>query len=279
MRPCAVSPGFEQHRFVFIGGLPRSGTTFLAHAIARFAGVSDLEGTGVKADEGQYLQDVYPRQRDAGGSAKFAYSREMHITESSPLVNEASRVALWDAWCPYWDTDKPILLEKTPSNLLKMRFLQALFPASSFVVMIRHPVAEAMALRARGWTRRPVPMLIHHWLTAHEIMSSYLPSLNRVVVVRYEDVVAKPHEELKGLQSFLGLDSESPDEEFQQGLNDTYFQEWVDGGPLTKLVNRITTGRFESRIRRYGYSFTSPMPVGPLAPELPALERPDEGSH
>jgi hypothetical protein len=279
MRPCAVSSGPDQHRFVFVGGLPRSGTTLLAQAIARYRGVSELHDTGVAADEGQYLQHIYPRQPDAGGSAKFAYSSEMHITERSPLVTEASRAALWEAWSPYWDTDNTFLLEKTPANLLKMRFLQALFPTSSFVVIIRHPVAETMALKARGWSRRPVLMLVHHWLTAHKLMMGDLPSLDRVVVVRYEDVVADPHEALEDIQSFLGLDSESPGEDFLQGLNDTYYQEWEEGGLWTKLVNRITMILFESRIRRYGYSFRSARPIGPMAPELPTPRKPGARGH
>jgi len=277
MLSCPVTSDFDQHRFIFVGGLPRSGTTFLAQAIARFPGVSDLTGTGVKADEGQYLQSVYPQQRDAGGSGRFAYSAKMHITEASPLVSEASRVALWDAWSPYWDTTQPMLLEKTPANLLKMRFLQALYPTSSFVLAIRHPIAQAMALRARGWTRRPVPVLIHHWLTAHDVMTGDLAHLDRVTVVRYEDLVAEPDRNLEALQSYLGLDPEPTGEEFQPGLNEAYFRDWNEGDRLKTLARRTSVAWFESKLRRYGYSVRSPTPIGPMASDLPALLPPDDG--
>jgi hypothetical protein len=270
-----VADDVEQHRFVFIGGLPRSGTTLLAAEIARSPGVANLEGIGPVADEGQYVQDVYPTQQQAGGIDRFAYASEMHLTESSPLVSSASHAALWKAWAPYWDTTKPVLVEKTPSNLLKMRFLQALFPGSSFVVVVRHPVAEAGALRARGWSRRSVGRLVDHWVHAHEVMAGDLSLVERVVVVRYEDLVTRPGDVLGALQAFLDLDRVAAGEEPRQDLNDGYFQDWRSGGVLTSAANRRTVSRYESRIGRYGYSFSSPMPVGGLAPDLPTLTLPE----
>ena len=74
----------DQHHYVFIGGLPRSGTTLLAAEIARSPGVANLEGIGPVADEGQYVQDVYPTQQQAGGIDRFAYSPDMHLTEELP---------------------------------------------------------------------------------------------------------------------------------------------------------------------------------------------------
>ncbi len=269
-----MADAVEEHRFVYIGGLPRSGTTLLAAEIARSPGVSNLEGIGPVADEGQYVQDVYTTQQQAGGIDRFAYATGMHLTEDSPLVSEASRTALWEAWAPYWDTTQPVLVEKTPSNLLKMRFLQALFPGSSFVVVVRHPVAEAMALRARGWSRRSVGRLVDHWVHAHEVMAGDLARLERVVVVRYEDLVTRPADVLGALQAFLGLDRVATGEEPRQDLNDRYVEEWRSGGLVTSAANRRTVHRFESRIGRFGYSFSSPMPVGGLAPDLPALTLP-----
>jgi len=267
-----VADDVEQHRLVFIGGLPRSGTTLLAAEIARSPGVSNLEGIGPVADEGQYVQDVYTTQQQAGGIDRFAYAPEMHLTEASPLVHGASRTALWEAWAPYWDTTQPVLVEKTPSNLLKMRFLQALYPGSSFVVVVRHPVAEAMALRARGWSRRAVGRLVDHWVHAHEVMTGDLPRVERVVVVRYEDLVSRPAEVLGGLRDFLALDRVDEGERPARGLNARYLEDWQSGGLMVSLANRRTVRRYESAIRRFGYSFSSPMPVGGLAPDLPTLD-------
>ena len=47
---------------------------------------------------------------------------------------------------PYWDLDRRLLLEKSPANLVMGRFLQALFPGSALVVVVRNPVVSALAL-------------------------------------------------------------------------------------------------------------------------------------
>jgi hypothetical protein len=266
-----VAEDVEQHRFVFIGGLPRSGTTLLAAEIARSPGVANLEGIGPVADEGQYVQDVYATQQQSGGIDRFGYAPEMHLTEESPLASAASRLSLWEAWAPYWDTSAPILVEKTPSNLLKMRFLQAVFPGSSFVVVVRHPIAEAMALRGRGWSRRPVGQLVDHWVHAHEVMVADLPFVERVVVVRYEDLVTRPAGVLGALQTFLDLDRVATGEEPRRDLNDRYLDDWRSGGLRNRLANRRTVSRYGSAIGRYGYSFSSPLPTGPMSADLPAL--------
>ena len=156
-----------------------------------------------------------------------------------------------------------------------MRFLQALFPGSSFVVVVRHPVAEAMALRARGWSRRSVGSLVDHWVHAHEVMAGDLAFVERVVVVRYEDLVTRAAEVLGGLGAFLDLEGAAAGEDPRRDLNDRYLEEWRSGGVVTRVANRRTVRRYESRIGRYGYSFSSPMPVGGLASELPALALPE----
>jgi len=263
---------WAQHRFVFIGGLPRSGTTLLAAELARSPGVANLEGIGPVADEGQYVQDVYTTQQQAGGIDRFAYAAAMHLTEDSPLATPASRTALWEAWSPHWDTTQRVLVEKTPSNLLKMRFLQAVFPGASFVVLVRHPVAEAMALRARGWSHRPVARLVDHWVHAHQVMAADLPRVDSVVVVRYEDLVTRPAEVLGGLQAFLGLEPADSGEAPRRDLNDRYLEEWRSGGLLAGVSRRRTERRYGPAIGRYGYRFSASLPVGPLAPDLPALD-------
>ena len=67
------SDGFDpaRHRLLFVGGLHRSGTTLLADLIAAHPLTSGFANTGVPADEGQHLQDVYPSARAFGGPGRF----------------------------------------------------------------------------------------------------------------------------------------------------------------------------------------------------------------
>ena len=144
----------EGHRFVFLAGLHRSGTTLLARLLAAHPQVSGFSGTGAPADEGQHLQRVYPSDHEYGRPGRFGFAPEMHLTESSPLLSEESARTLWEEWSPHWDLSSSMLLEKSPPNLLKTRFLQALFPASSFVVVVRHPIPVSLATARWRRTRR-----------------------------------------------------------------------------------------------------------------------------
>jgi Sulfotransferase family len=257
--PAAV-PGPEGHRFVFVCGLHRSGTSLLFQALRAHPEVSGFTDTGVPEDEGQHLQDVYPPASAFGGPGRFGFDRRAHLTEASPLVTPANRDALFAAWGRYWDLAKPVLLEKSPPNLVRTRFLQALFPESAFIVLTRHPVAVALA--TRKWNRAPVGRLLRHWVVCHERYAADAPRLRRAIVVRYEDLVARPDEVMGRLWGFLGLAPHAAPVPVREGVNETYFAAWREAGrgPMKGLLRALAVRRLEPAVRRWGYSLTDLSP-------------------
>lgn len=203
----------DQHRLIFVGGLHRSGTSPLARLVSAHPQVSGLRDTGKTEDEGQHLQSVYPPASSYGGPGHFARDPRAHLVETSPLVCAQSALALRQAWDPYWDLSAPNLLEKSPPNLVMGRFLQALFPGSALVMVIRHPVT--VALSTKKWTRllsrdprryASLRKLVEHWLIAHRLLIEDLPYLREVRVVRYEALVTHPEATLGAVADFLHLD-------------------------------------------------------------------------
>jgi hypothetical protein len=249
----------EGHRFVFLAGLHRSGTTLLARLLAAHPQVSGFSGTGAPADEGQHLQSVYPSDHEHGRPGRFGFAPEMHLTESSPLVSEENALRLFEEWSPHWDLSRPVLLEKSPPNLLKTRFLQALYPSSSFVVIVRHPIPVSIPTAKWRGTRR-FDRMFEHWLHCHALFEMDRPHLKRVHVLQYEQLVDDPQSVLREVFEFLELEPIPPSEPVDTEANDKYFRRWQElkSDPRMRAYLDLVSLWYERRMRRYGYSLLWP---------------------
>jgi sulfotransferase family protein len=249
----------EGHQLVFLAGLHRSGTTLLARLLAAHPETSGFSGTGVPADEGQHLQSVYPASKVYGGPGRFGFAPESHLTETSPLASEESARAIFGDWSPHWDLERPVLLEKSPSNLLRTRFLQALFPGSAFVVIVRHPIPVSIPTARWRGTRR-YDRLFAHWLRCHELFAADREHLERVHVLTYEQLVRDPAGGLRGIFEFLELEPIAPSEPVEGGANERYFRQWQElkRDPRLRAYLDLVSLWYERRVRRYGYSLLFP---------------------
>jgi hypothetical protein len=202
---------WAKRQMVFIGGLHRSGTTLLADLIASSDRVTALENTGQYKNEGQFLQDVYPLGRDLGGVTRWALDPRAHMTEAHAESVPDAATRLWNSWSPYWRDDARYVAEKSPPNLTKTRFLQAVFPNSRFVIITRHPLTQALAVRkwAPTWRERSgirFSRLIEHWVRAHQLLREDEPLIRDLLVLRFEHLVCDPGTALRQLSDFLGIE-------------------------------------------------------------------------
>jgi Sulfotransferase family len=252
-------PAVEGHRLVFLAGLHRSGTTLLARLLAAHPEVSGFSDTGMPADEGQHLQDVYPPASVYGGPGRFGFAPKSHLTETSPLVSQENAHAIFEEWSEHWDLARPVLLEKSPPNLLKTRFLQALYPGSAFVVIVRHPIPVSIPTARWRGTRR-YDRILAHWLRCHALFEADREHLERVHVLQYEELVRDPGGTLRGVFDFLELEPIPPSEPVEPGANEKYFREWQElkRDLRMRAYLDLVSLRYERAVRRYGYSLRAP---------------------
>jgi hypothetical protein len=248
------------HRFVFIGGLHRSGTSVIFRCLREHPSISGFENTGVPEDEGQHLQSVYPPARAYGGPGRFGFKPEAHLTDTSGLITSGNRLRLLAEWNKYWDLKKPVLLEKSPPNLICTRFLQELFPNSYFLIVTRHPIPVSYA--TQKWSGTSLPELINHWLVCHEKFDQDRQQIRRLFVLRYEDFVEKPQTVLDRIYSFLGLPPYLNRIEVRSSVNEEYLKRWrgiyqndtLSEGCVEAARIRL---QYERRVAAFGYSVDS----------------------
>jgi hypothetical protein len=244
------------HKFIFVCGLHRSGTSPLFRILRDHPQVSGFANTGVPEDEGQHLQTVFPSALKYGGPGHFGFSPEVRLTEESELITAENRARLWTEWSKYWDLGRPYLLEKSPPNLLRTRFLQAIFPNSYFIVVTRHPIAVSLA--TRKWARSSLSSLIEHWLHCHALFERDRPFLRKALVVKYEDLIESTEVEFSRISEFLGLAPSSCAGLNRDG-NERYVTVWRNLAE-TKAWNKVyfrIVAQYESQVQRFGYSLKS----------------------
>ncbi|NOX37440.1 MAG: sulfotransferase [Calditrichaeota bacterium] len=236
------------HRFLFIAGLHRSGTSILHRGIRQHPEISGFQNTGVPEDEGQHLQTVFPPAIQLGGPGRFAFHPRAHLTEHSSLVTPENREQLLKEWGQYWDLQKPVLVEKSPKNLTQTRFLQALFPNSYFLIILRHPIVVALA--TQKWARwKTMAYLVKHWIHAHRIFKEDAVHLNHFRIVYYEQFVLQPEKHFQRIFEWIGVAPFQPDQEVKNA-NSKYSDRWK---AINGWYKRYLAYRFEAPVRQFGY--------------------------
>lgn len=239
------------HRLVFIGGLHRSGTSLLHRILTAHPDVSGFHGTGVPEDEGQHLQTVYAPAKAHGGPGRFAFDDDAHLTEQDADETDAPR--LWRAWEPYWNLDCPVLIEKSPPNLIRTRYLRRCFPQAKFLMIMRHPVTVSLATRQFSTSSaKTILGLIRHWLVAHRIMEVDRKRVPEFMAIKYEDLVRSPDNTLEPILEFIGLrTARLPVDIIDPRRDHRYLALWnsIRMAP-TRAISRAIYGR---QVQRFGY--------------------------
>jgi hypothetical protein len=158
-------------------------------------------------------------------------------------------------WKRHWDLENTVLLEKSPPNLIRTRFLQELFPNSYFVIVIRHPIAVSYA--TQKWSYTSLAELIEHWLVCHEKFEQDRQHIRRLLMLKYEDFVEKPQAVLEMIYSFLELPKCSNRIEVRSGVNEEYLEKWrrYQNDPLAEgsVEAASIKHQYERRVNAFGY--------------------------
>jgi hypothetical protein len=133
---------------------------------------------------------------------------------------------------------KPIIVNKTPDDVLMWRRIAACWRDARFIFLLRHPgdvVASWWRARPR-YSEDEVVDSVLSYATAVQEARTELPG----PTIRYEDLLADPETEVKKLCAFLGVEWEPGMLEYGQAEGRTF------KAGLGDWSGRIRTGRVQT---------------------------------
>jgi hypothetical protein len=168
-----------ENQYLFIVSPPYSGSTILSSLVATSENVSNLP------NEGQLLPETKP------------------IME--PHAWKVDKEIPWDVivpiWKSYWDTSKPILLEKSPPNMVRTDQLHEQFSPAYFLLLVRNPYAlcEGIIRRSKRKPKSVAKFVIR--LLRYQIKNAR--NLENALCLTYEELADRPAETAAKIEAFL----------------------------------------------------------------------------
>lgn len=192
----------EQDRWVFVIGCYNSGTTLLRDLIARSKHCSGLPGEGVFLTS----ELVAP---DELGWTRLWWKVENQIGELESSVN--TDIVKKD-WGIGFNRKSSVLVEKSVSNALRIRWLNTEFNHPKFVYIIRNGYAVSEGIRRRagkgrfklpgGLPEYPIEWCIRQWVRSSQVIEEQLFDIppEQVLRLTYEELCEDPN----GMMRLLG---------------------------------------------------------------------------
>jgi hypothetical protein len=195
----------QPDKWVFVVGCYNSGTTLLSEVLGTHHKISSLP------TEGQYLTDQFPSDHKIGLSRMWVQREDLYRlneNDEGPDVNRLKK-----EWAMRFNLTKPILLEKTPANSARIRWLEKNFENAYFVGIVRNGYAasEGISRKAQpihlksGWS---IEQAAYQWYRSNHLLLEDSKHVNNFMWMKYEDFTADPQKEINRVMDFLGLSGE-----------------------------------------------------------------------
>lgn len=187
---------------IFVGGVPRSGTTLFRAMLDAHPDVRCGEETRIVP------RLLFMRQRWLNDAREKERLVSAGVTES--VINEALASFILEVIAKHGEPAKRFC-DKDPLALKSMDYLNAVFPNARFVLMLRDGRAVANSIvqrrvRIQGVDSNSFESALTFWNNAGRAMVYQCQQLqHKCVTVRYEDLVRFSAIEMKRVLQFLNL--------------------------------------------------------------------------
>ncbi len=187
--------GVDSDFWLFVLGVNNSGSTILARVLASHPDIRSLPA------EGQLLTEAFPRPDRLGVVRNWTACMDRFRWTEADDPYPALRAK--KDWVRHYPRPPGILLEKSPPNTIRSRWLQQNFRPARFIAIVRNPYAVCEGMRRReGYD---IEQCAWHWVRANTCLLEDLSRLEACMLLRYEDFTTNPARDLERVRAFLGL--------------------------------------------------------------------------
>lgn len=187
----------RSHTWIFIVACNNSGTSLLQSILQNTDQVSTME------HEGQRYTKMLNRATKRGYERVWSeYLKELRMTSNDSLENLPRLIHDWMR-----ELNNPLrnkIIEKTTANSVRMLWLQAAFPNSRFIGLVRNGYAVVEGIRRKG--EKSIERGAKHWNIVNKIMLEDSKKINHYMPIKYEDLVDKSENTINQLAEFIGID-------------------------------------------------------------------------
>lgn len=199
-----VVPPSCERQWVFIVGAYNSGTTLLYTLLDQHPAISTLPYEGVS------LASALDRPEDHGWPRMWQKCAD----DMGPAPEKEGEVAerTKREWGVCFDRSKPVWMEKSIANAVRIPWLIEYFQPAYFIHIVRngYTVAEGIQRKTKGQAPQgqyPIADCARQWAETDRRIRESLAGYHRVLTIYYEELVADPHSELERIATFLELDT------------------------------------------------------------------------
>lgn len=198
----ALTPVPKDKTWLFLVGCYNSGTTLLAELLGNHPEISALP------TEGHFITDQFVKDYDIGLPRMWVEREDLFRLNEDDEGPDPLR--LTKEWAMRLDCRKPVLLEKSPPNSAKTRWLQKHFENVHFVGIIRDPYAVSEGITRKAdpmhlpdsW---PIEMSAYQWMRSNQVLQQDAEHLKRFMWVTYEELAEDTIGTLNKITEFVGL--------------------------------------------------------------------------
>ncbi|MTW21252.1 glycosyltransferase [Allochromatium palmeri] len=200
-----------ENRLIFLISMPRSGSTLLQKILenTRMIGTASepwvmlplLAGTDHNLTKTRYCTELASEaisifQKDIGSPNAVQHAQKVY---ADAVYSAAMK-----------QTQKKYFLDKTPRYIYIAEKIQELYPNAKFIVLLRNPAAVITSY-AQTWRRGDFDSVFndeyyrYDFTEGFKSLARYLNNGSKKHVVKYEDLVAEPQSQVRGICQYLGI--------------------------------------------------------------------------